>query len=239
MTDLDGHLDVEELLQLLHGELEEERSEAIARHLERCSACATTAAEVRAGYEAASLLGGPTTDEIAQRVLARAHLVASASEPDQGSRGSGARAGWTTLVLTALTALVIGGVGGSLLGDRSAPEEAEPGTHLLLLGAPTAEGPSRLDAYQLWSAELRRNGSLVAAEALTDRRFMAGTTGAELQVLQGALDAITGFYLIRAADDSEALEIAGQSPPVQRGDGVLVLPILPTDRVEAGPQEGR
>lgn len=86
-----------------------------------------------------------------------------------------------------------------------------------------------LARYFAWSDQLRRDGRLVGAEQLADGgRTVRARDGA--LVIDGPYtetkDAVGGYYLVAAADEAEAAEIAKGCPVLDHGGLVEVRGIV-------------
>ena len=89
----------------------------------------------------------------------------------------------------------------------------------------SAPGPTNED-YVRWSDELRAEGRFVVAEPL--ERTAAVVGGGERLAERAA--SVTGFFLVRASDESEAIGIARGSPHVRFGGGIVIRPIASSAR---------
>lgn len=76
--------------------------------------------------------------------------------------------------------------------------------------------------YGGWAGSLAEEGRLVAAEKLTDAPRWVGDAAP-------ASSNISGFFLITAASEAEALEIARQSPHARYGGVLEVREVEPTE----------
>ncbi len=84
----------------------------------------------------------------------------------------------------------------------------------LLYGGPTGGGGDRAAEYGAWALELRRAGRQVSGERLAEEAWTAGlATGDPLP--------LRGFFIIRAKDSSEAVELARRHPHAR--DGTVVV----------------
>ena len=107
-------------------------------------------------------------------------------------------------------------------GRLSAPRPASPAVvgqrfAFLLYGGAVGGGDDRAAEYGAWAVEARRGGRAVTGERLADAAWTAGLPLAGPSPLRG-------FFIIRAADASEALELA-RSHPHTRDGTVVVRPI--------------
>jgi hypothetical protein len=94
-----------------------------------------------------------------------------------------------------------------------APAEGQKFAFLLYGGA-AGGGDDRAAEYGKWALELRRAGRQVSGERLADAAWTAGSTVGDPLPLRG-------FFIIRAANASEALELARRHPHAQAGTIVV------------------
>ena len=87
----------------------------------------------------------------------------------------------------------------------------------LLYGGPSGGGDDRAAEYGAWAVEARKQGRPVSGERLADTALMAGVP---------MLDPtpVRGFFIVRARDATEALELARRHPHARDGT-VVVRPI--------------
>jgi hypothetical protein len=143
-------------------------------------------------------------------------------------------AGWG-LAAAAAVALFAGG----FFAGRQAggpPADALPRFVLLLYEGPeyrsTAPGheQDRVREYAGWARERGASGELEAGEKLREDADVVirpdGSVATEAPVPGAAR--LAGFFLIRAADDRAALEIARSCPHVRYGGSIVIREIEPT-----------
>ncbi|HET8623558.1 MAG TPA: hypothetical protein VFM14_08345 [Gemmatimonadales bacterium] len=116
-------------------------------------------------------------------------------------------------------------VGGMAVGRRPAPGPAQGLRQYTLLlyegpefNAGGVSEPALVREYSGWAASLAGKNRLVAGEKLDPK---AWTLGAGSPAPAGP----TGFFVIAAAGDDEALAIARTCPHLRHGGTVLVRPI--------------
>jgi hypothetical protein len=111
---------------------------------------------------------------------------------------------------------------GFAAGRATAPgqvNEASAGQEfaLLLYGGTPSGGDDRAAEYGAWVMDLRRAGRQVSGERLANDAWTAGMAATDLMPLRG-------FFLLRARDSAEAIELARQHPHARDGT-VVVRPI--------------
>lgn len=109
---------------------------------------------------------------------------------------------------------------------------------LLLLSGPgefeisQAEEAQRVQEYSGWAGQLAQAGRLVAGEKLADEARLLSEADASAAARLTPADRgdgiLAGFFLIRAADDEEAVRIAADCPHLRYGGQVEVRRIEPT-----------
>ena len=87
----------------------------------------------------------------------------------------------------------------------------------LLYGGPTGGGDDRAAEYGAWAVAARREGRPVSGERLADAAWVAGAAMADPVPLRG-------FFIVRATDSAEALDLARRHPHARDGT-VVVRPI--------------
>jgi hypothetical protein len=87
----------------------------------------------------------------------------------------------------------------------------------LLYGGSTGGGDDRAAEYGAWAMDLRRAGRQATGERLADEAWTAGSPASDPLPLRG-------FFIIRARDSEEALELARRHPHARDGS-VVVRPI--------------
>ena len=94
---------------------------------------------------------------------------------------------------------------------------------------PPEQMQQALQQYFDWSDKLRREGRLVSADELADGGKTVRARGGQL-VIDGPFvetkDAIGGYYLIEAASEDEAAEVAKGCPALNHGGFVEVRGIV-------------
>lgn len=87
----------------------------------------------------------------------------------------------------------------------------------LLYGGAENGGDDRAAEYGAWAVEARRGGRAVTGERLADAAWSAGVPLADPPPLRG-------FFIVRAADATEALELARRHPHARDGT-IIVRPV--------------
>jgi hypothetical protein len=87
--------------------------------------------------------------------------------------------------------------------------------------------------YSAWAGELARRGALVSGEKLdSTSRLLSEAAGGAVRVdsadARSELGQLAGFFIIRAASQAEALEIAQSCPHLGHGGRIALRPIVPT-----------
>jgi len=136
-----------------------------------------------------------------------------------------------------------GGPGGhsdSLAENPAGGTEAGPAEtrYVLLLYEdedfrPSADEGALVAEYRGWAVGLAREGSLVAGEKLEETGMLLETPAGEGTALPGGehgspLGRLGGYFVIAAADRTEALAIAATNPHLRHGGRIVVRPIVPT-----------
>jgi hypothetical protein len=139
-----------------------------------------------------------------------------------GIRGRSRRA-W---VAVAVLALVL--VAGALLWPRPrAPSAAGP-RYLLLLyeGSRFDQGGAThqqlVGEYRAWAGSLAERGKLVEASELGEEERLLSGAGESTRAAAGT---ISGFFIVRAVDMTEAAAIAATCPHLKYGGEVAVRPL--------------
>jgi hypothetical protein len=120
-------------------------------------------------------------------------------------------------------------IGGFAMGRRPAAASVTGSTQYTLLlyegpgfNAAGATEPELVKEYSAWAGELAGRGQLVSGEKLGSQAWTLGAEGA------AAALAPTGFFVIAARSEDEALAIARSCPHLRHGGTVSVRPIEPT-----------
>lgn len=131
-----------------------------------------------------------------------------------GSNGRGNL--WRFAVAASLVAAAF--AAGRVTAPRAAVAPAEGQKFAFLLyGGPTGGGDDRAAAYGAWAVEARRGGRPVSGERLADAAWLAGAALTDPAPLRG-------FFVVRARDSAEALDLARRHPHAKDGT-VVVRPI--------------
>ena len=123
---------------------------------------------------------------------------------------------WRTAVAASLVAVAF--AAGRISAPRApiAPAEGQKFA-FLLYGGPTGGGDDRAAEYGAWAVEARREGRPVSGERLADAAWLAGAAFTDPAPLRG-------FFIVRARDSAEALDLARRHPHARDGT-VVVRPI--------------
>lgn len=123
---------------------------------------------------------------------------------------------WLFAVAASLVAVAF--AAGRVTAPRVAVAPAEGQKFAFLLyGGPTGGGDERAAEYGAWAVEARREGRPVSGERLADAAWLAGAAMADPAPVRG-------FFIVRARDWAEALELARRHPHARDGT-VVVRPI--------------
>ena len=121
-------------------------------------------------------------------------------------------------VAVAASLVIAAFAAGRVTAPRGATAAAEGRKFAFLLyGGPTGGGDALAKEYGAWALELRRAGHQVSGERLANDAWTAGVAAADPLPLRG-------FFIVRARDSAEALEMA-RNHPHSRGGTVLVRPV--------------
>jgi hypothetical protein len=149
--------------------------------------------------------------------------------------GGARRPAWRRYALAGLAAatlLVVGFVLGTrsrgTVGDDEAPR------YLLLLyqdGTSAAFSAAARDSvvseYRRWAGQLRSRGMLVMGEELSEAMATVPEDASPLHAPSDGRE-LGGFFVVRAADLAQAVELARGTPHARGGGVVVVRPINPT-----------
>jgi hypothetical protein len=122
-----------------------------------------------------------------------------------------------------------------LLQPSSRPPAGADQLFLFLLGSEEPPGPASeigrsVEAHRAWAERLRGEGRLVRAEKLREQVLLLTTPDgrATPQPSGGSAEAASGFFLVRAADVDEAVELARSCPSLRFGGSVTIRSVDPT-----------
>lgn len=108
-----------------------------------------------------------------------------------------------------------------LAGRATAPAPATPAAGqkyaLLLYGGAAGGGDDRASEYAAWAVSERKQGRTLSGERLADAAWTVGESMSDPAPLRG-------FFIIRARDASEALDLARRHPHA-RGGTIIVRAI--------------
>jgi hypothetical protein len=123
---------------------------------------------------------------------------------------------WRAAVAASLVAVAF--AAGRITAPRATVSPAEGQKFAFLLyGGPTGGGDDRAAEYGAWAVEARRQGRPVSGERLADAAWFAGAAIADPLPLRG-------FFIVRARDSAEALDLARRHPHARDGT-VVIRPI--------------
>lgn len=197
----------------LMDDLDPQDAELLEAHLASCAECATAADQIRHMWDGLSRL------EIPARLSAES-MVDFGRQLERTRR----RPTWPLGLKAAAAVGLI--ATGALLGRIGGPEsppvgEGSPRSEYILLvrgDEPDRRFPDAqlTSEYRAWAQELAGAGRLVGAEKLEDDSgdWVSLTARPDVELRSSS---IRGFFLIRAASYTEAMDIARQSPHVSYG----------------------
>lgn len=230
----------EHLSDFHEGRLDPDMAGSVDEHVARCEECRRALQGMREMY---GLLGSiepspasaAPTRRFAQLMEAyQLGQAAGAASRTRSPRSYQPR--WLAMVATLL--FVIGGALGYGLRDwRPAPgavllHETDSEYVLLVSSAGDAsartspvETRARVQEYREWAGALEERGKLISAEKLDDARgWSLRNRDSRTEVVsrppQRGNQVIGGFFVVRAADDVEALEIARSCPHLVHGGDI-------------------
>jgi hypothetical protein len=140
--------------------------------------------------------------------------------------------GFSRLLIAAAAGLVLflaGSWWGRQTRDRALVAQGQRFA-LFLLEDSTFQGTEQVGhdslvaEYSAWAGELAASGNLILGEELGARVWPLGLT--EAAAVPAAR--ITGFFVLSATTQTEALAIARSCPHLRHGGGIVVRPIVPT-----------
>ena len=119
------------------------------------------------------------------------------------------------------------------LGESARSDQA---SFLLLLGGDVDAAPitvpalhERVEAHRAWAAGLRRAGHLIASEKLAGAgEWLEQPRAVPISRVAVGDERLLGFFLIRAENLAEAIELSRGCPNLAHGGSVTVYPIDPT-----------
>lgn len=164
---------------------------------------------------AAALRGLPR--EIAPPEQVRANLRANLRANPAVNRGANLRPmAWRAAVAASLVAAAF--AAGRLTAPPAGTAPAEGRKFAFLLyGGPIGGGDERAAEYGAWAVTARREGRPVSGERLADAAWVAGVAMSDPVPLRG-------FFIVRATDAAEALDLAQRHPHAKDGT-VVVRPV--------------
>jgi hypothetical protein len=135
-----------------------------------------------------------------------------------GSRGRSDGRSYVWRVAVAASLVAVAFAAGRITAPRGVVSPADGQKFAFLLyGGPTGGGDDRAAEYGAWAVEARRQGRPVSGERLADAAWFAGAAIADPLSLRG-------FFIVRARDSAEALDLARRHPHARDGT-VVIRPI--------------
>lgn len=92
----------------------------------------------------------------------------------------------------------------------------------------TVPGVSYIAEYSAWAAGLRERGALAGGEPLDSAAVLLTGAGVEGRDVTSEAGTLSGFFIIRATDQAEALAIAKTCPHLRHGGRIALRPVVPT-----------
>lgn len=132
-----------------------------------------------------------------------------------GSHGHSDGGSYVWRVAVAASLVAVAFAAGRITAPRAAIAPAGGQQFAFLLyGGPTGGGADLAAEYGAWAADARRGGRAVSGERLADAAWVAGAAIADPLPLRG-------FFIVRATDAAEALDLARRHPHAR--DGTVVV----------------
>lgn len=151
-------------------------------------------------------------------------------------RNASRRAAWRPLSLAAAAVLIFA-IGVRTGGRGGVPADDDTPRFALLLYKGSTETDAvaeaaRVAEYAAWADSLARRDLLVAGEKLDDDRgwlLSAAAGGPRVDPIAGnGPDAVSGFFIIRAASEADAIALARSCPHLRHGGRIALRKIVPT-----------
>ncbi len=164
----------------------------------------------------------------------KSRVIATLSQRGLIRRASNLRR-WGGLVAAAIVLFAAG----LLLGRRTpVAEPAANGPQFVLLLYEDSTfhlGMSHQDAiaeYRAWAHSLRAHGTSVDGTALDSPSWVLHASGPDVETLPSGVTSnagvMSGFFVIGASSEAEALAIAKTCPHLRHGGRIAVRPVIPT-----------
>jgi hypothetical protein len=93
---------------------------------------------------------------------------------------------------------------------------------ILLYGDGAGAGAQSVAAHQRWASQLRRDGHTLSGRKLGASATLLRATPAAPDSAAGGTQALTGFFVVTAATETEAIAIARSTPHFASGGTVVV-----------------
>lgn len=121
-------------------------------------------------------------------------------------------------------------------GGAGEPADARPRYALLLYEGPEFDrqvpDDSYIAEYAAWASGLRRRGAFVDGNPLAPSAQLLAPAGTDVRVesrdVTSEAGTMAGYFIVRAADEAEALAIARSCPHLRHGGRIAVRPVIPT-----------
>jgi len=145
--------------------------------------------------------------------------------------GSSRRPPWWGLAAACLVAAAVGWIGRGVVPPLLAPEP-DGEEFLLLLAEPlplrsAPSLPEMVEEYRSWAAALAEQGKMIAAARLAPegRMLASPAPGDVVESPERNPSAATGFFVVRAASQKEAVAMAASCPHLAYGGEIHIRPI--------------
>lgn len=233
-------------------EAPEDPPPAVRAHLDGCAVCRREVDDARVAWRALRDLPALPERATGDREALLVSAMRGAAFNQRGGTVNDRRAGWARAAIVVLALGIGAGVGWTAArtaaggvpmpegviaeGQGSSGTAADAGSgapdggqYLLLIRETPATiqlelrvgSATLVEEYSAWAGSLAQAGRLVGAEKLTDAGSAVSGDGDET-VRSSVPGAVSGYFLVRAADEAAALAIARESPHVKYGGIVEV-----------------
>ena len=141
---------------------------------------------------------------------------------------------WIGLVAAAIVLFAAG----LLVGRRPRPAPEATGPQFALLLYEDSEyhrdmsQQAAIAEYSAWAHSVRGSGHAISGTPLDPRSWVLHSSGRDVEVLPRGVGAeagtMSGFFIIGASSEAEALAIARTCPHLRHGGRIAVRPVIPT-----------